>query len=159
MMLALTHRDAGLTPGTALLPTHASLLERRPDGVRADGGQTIRGPTQSLLQRRQGPSGRAIPLAIGDALEFGQNALLLLRAIAEGRAPAMAGNDSNHAFPIETRDPVANGVSGMPPRQDSRLSVALARRDGQQGARADHWGGGCASGATQASEFVPFLLP
>jgi hypothetical protein len=115
-MLALTHRDAGLTPGTALLPTHARLWERRPDGVRADRGQTIRGPTQGILQRRQGPSGRAIPLAIGDALEFGQNALLLLRALAEGRATAMAGYHSSHAFPMETRDPVAKGVSGRPSR-------------------------------------------
>jgi hypothetical protein len=50
------------------------------------------------------------------ALEFGQKALRLLLALAEGRPTAGAGYPRSHAFPLATRDPVAPGLSGRPSR-------------------------------------------
>jgi hypothetical protein len=65
-------------------------------------------------------------------LEFGQNAFPLLLAIAEGRATAMLGCNGDHAFPIETRDPVTNGVPGMSAYKDSHLAIAPAFGNSQQ---------------------------
>jgi hypothetical protein len=88
------------------------------------------------------------------ALEFGQKALRLLLALAEGRGiPAAMPS----RWQRETPPPIVSPV-GRPASRAASLSLrpaAMARRV----PGADHGGGGGASGVTQASEFVPFLLP
>src|SRR5215207_2101166 len=82
-VLALAHRDAGFAPRAALLPAQPSLVQGAPDRERADLGQSIRSLAQGFLQQAQGPSRRAVRLALWHAGPFGQNALLRVSPIAD----------------------------------------------------------------------------
>src|SRR3954464_7609100 len=88
-VLALAHRDAGLAPGAALLPTQAGLVQGAPDRERADLWQPIRSLAQSFLQQAQGPRRRAVLVALWGSRPFGQDALLRVSAIADPRATAV----------------------------------------------------------------------
>src|SRR4051812_13615088 len=63
-VLALAHHHAGFAPGAALLPTQAGLVQGAPDRERADLWQPIRSLAQSFLQQAQGPSRRAVLVAL-----------------------------------------------------------------------------------------------
>src|SRR3954454_9717559 len=103
--LAVAHRDAGLAPGAAFLPTQPSLVQTAPDRERADPGQSVRSVAQGLLQQAQGPGRRAVLLALGRARPFRQDALLRISAIADPWSAPMAGPHGGEPVAVEAADP------------------------------------------------------
>src|SRR3954447_3383456 len=75
-MLAPARGHPGLAPNAALLPAQPGRVQGAPDRECADFRQSIRSPTQGLLQQAQRPSGRAVLLALWGSLPLGQDALL-----------------------------------------------------------------------------------
>src|SRR4051812_38148822 len=98
-VLALAHRDAGFAPGAALLPAQAGLVQRAPDRIGADLGQPVWSLAQGFLQQAHGPGSRAVLFALRGSRHFGQNALLLVDAIAEAWPSAVTR--------LRGREPVA----------------------------------------------------
>src|SRR3982750_3039000 len=66
-VLALAHHYAGFAPGAALRPAQTGLVQGAPDRKGADPGEPIRSLAQGSLQQAQGPSCRAVLVALGHA--------------------------------------------------------------------------------------------
>src|SRR4051794_6054741 len=147
--LSPTRDHPGLTPGAALLPTQAGLVQGTPNRKGADLRQSIIRLAQGSLQQAQGPRRRAVLLALGRARPFGQNALLRVSPIADPRATSVARPHGREPVAVEAADPGRNGL-GVPSSDPvSGRRVARPIRNGQQGAGTlDLCGGGAdASGS------------
>src|SRR3954467_9158790 len=141
--LSPTRDHPGLTPGAALLPTQAGLVQGTPNRKGADLTQSIIRLAQGSLQQAQGPGGRAVPLAHERARPFGQNALLRVSPIADPRATSVARRRGPEPAAVEAAHPGRNGL-GVPSSDPvSGRRVARPIRNGQQGAGTlDLCGGG-----------------
>src|SRR3954447_18912892 len=131
-VLALAHRDAGFAPGAALLPAQPGRVQGAPDRIGADLGQPIRSLAQGFLQQAHGPGGRAILLALWGACPFGQNALLLVDAIADPRATSVAGSHGSEPVAVEAADPGGDGLVVPPSNLVSGGCVTGPLSNGQQ---------------------------
>src|SRR3954451_4058786 len=156
-VLAVAHRDARLAPGAALLPAQASLMQRAPDRERADPGQPVWSLAQGFLQQAQGPSGRAVLVALGHAGPFGQDALLRSSTIADPRATAMPRPHGGEPLAVEAADPGGDGLRVPSSDLVSGCRVAGPIRNGQQRSGALDVRGGGAERAAQAGQLLALL--
>jgi hypothetical protein len=156
-MFALAHHDASLAPGAALLPAQASFVQGAPDRIGADPGQPVIRLPQGSLQQAQGPSGRAVLVALGQAGPFGQNALLRVSPIADPRATSVAGPHRGEPVAVEAADPGGDGLGVPSSDLVSGGRVARAIRNGQERAGALDLGGGGAERAAQAGQLLALL--
>src|SRR3954470_2230632 len=155
--LSPTRDHPGLTPGAALLPTQAGLVQGTPNRKGADLRQSIIRLAQGSLQQAQGPGGRAVLLALGRARPFGQNALLRVSPIADPWSAPMPRPHGREPVAVEAADPGRNGL-GVPssdPVSGSR--VARPIRNGQQGAGTLDLCGGGAERAAQAGQLLALI--
>src|SRR3954453_11629 len=109
-LLAPARGHPGLAPGAALLPTQPSRVQRAPDRIGADLRQPVIRLAQGFLQQAQGPSGRAVLVALGHAGPFGQDALLRISTIADPRATAMPRPHGGEPLAVEAADPGGDGL-------------------------------------------------
>ena len=156
-MLAPAHRDAGLAPGAALLPAQPSLVQGAPDRERADPGQPVRSLAQGFLQQAQGPSRRAVLVALGRARPFGQDALLRVSAIADPWSASVARPHGREPVAVEAADPGGDGL--VVPSSDlvGGRRVAGAIRNGQERSGALDLRGGGAERAAQAGQLLALI--
>src|SRR5687768_11615693 len=150
-MFALAHHDASLAPGAALLPAQTGLVQGAPDRIGADPGQPIWSLAQGLLKQAQGPRRRAILLALWGSRHLGQNALLLVDAIAEARL------HGGELLAVEAADPGGDGL--IVPSSDlvSGRRVAGALRKGQERSGALDLRGGSTGRTAQAGQGDPLV--
>src|SRR3954454_1578623 len=156
-VLAVAHRDAGLAPGAAFLPTQPSLVQTAPDRERADLGQPIRSVAQGSLQQAQGPGRRAVLLALGRARPFRQDALLRGSAIADPRATSVAGPHGSEPVAVEAADPGREGLGVPSSDLVGCRRVGCAISDGQQGSGALNLRGGSAERTAQAGQLLALI--
>src|SRR3954452_19719643 len=156
-VLALAHRDAGLAPGAALLPTQAGLVQGAPDRERADLWQPIRSLAQSFLQQAQGPSRRAVLVALWGSRPFGQDALLCVTAIADPRATSVSRPHGREPVTVEATDPGGDRLGVPSSDLVGRRRVGCAISDVQQGSGAFDLGGGRAERAAQAGQLLALI--
>src|SRR3954471_7479574 len=156
-VLAAACHSAGLTPGAALLPAQAGLVQRAPDRERAPLGQPVIRLPQGSLQQAQGPRGRAVLVALGQAGPFGQNALLRISPIADPWSAPMAGPDSREPLAVEATDPGRDGLSVPSSDLVSGGRVTGATSNGQQGAGTLDLRGGGAERAAQAGQRLALI--
>src|SRR5215213_7847587 len=109
-LLAPARGHPGLAPGAALLPAQPSRVQRAPDRIGADLRQPVIRLAQGFLQQAQGPSGRAVLVALGHAGPFGQDALLRISAIADPRATPMPRPHGGEPVAVEAADPGGDGL-------------------------------------------------
>src|SRR5215212_4860295 len=131
-VLALAHHHAGFAPGAALLPAQAARMQGAPDRERADPGQSVRSLAQGSLQQAQGPGGGAVRLALGRAGPFGQDALVLVSAIADPWSTPMAGPHGGEPVAVEAADPRREGLGVPSSDLAGGRRVACAIRNGQE---------------------------
>src|SRR3954449_6848446 len=156
-VLALAHHHAGLAPGAALLPTQAGLVQGAPDRERADLWQPIRSLAQSFLQQAQGPSRRAVLVALWGSRPFRQDALLRVTAIADPRATSVTRPHGREPVAVEPADP-GRARLGLPSSDlVGRRPGGVALADGQQGSGALDLGGGRAERAAQADQLLALI--
>src|SRR4051794_12655648 len=156
-VLALAHHHAGFAPGAALLPAQAARMQGAPDRERAHPGQSVRSVAQGFLQQAQGPSRRAVLLALGRAGPFGQDALLRVSAIADPWSAPMAGPHGREPVAVEAADPGRDGL--IVPSSDLVCGrcVTCPISNGQKRSGALDLGGGGAERAAQAGQFLAFI--
>ena len=100
--------------------------------------QTILRPPQSVAQGVQGPGRRTIPRALRNSGDFGEDAPLRHRAIADPMTTPMARHHRGQAVAVEASHPARNGITRAAPNQLRRRRVALPCRHGQQGPGTGH---------------------
>src|SRR3954468_5614493 len=156
-VLALAHHHAGFAPGAALVPAQAARMQGAPDRERADPGQSVRSLAQGSLQQAQRPRPRAVLLAWGRAVPFGQDALLRISPIAGPRPAPMAGPHGREPVAVEAADP--GGDRLIVPSSDLVCSSRVARaiRNGQQRSGALDLRGGGAERAAQAGQLLALI--
>src|SRR5215203_5184777 len=151
---AVAQRYASFTPGAALLPAQAGLVQGAPDRERADPRQPIRGLAQGFLQQAQGPGGGAIMLALGRSRPLGQNALLRVSPIADLWPTPMVGPHGRQSLTVEAADPGRDGLV-MPASDPMRRGgVAGSISNRQQGTGAVNLGGGSRLRAAQTGQLL-----
>src|SRR5215210_1598892 len=156
-VLALARRDAGLAPGAAFLPAQAGLVQRAPDRIGADPGQPVWSVAQGSLQQAQGPGRRAILLALRGSRHLGQNALLLVDAIAEAWPSAVTWLHSRQPVAVEAADPGREGLGVPSSDLVGCRRVGCAISDGQQGSGALNLRGGSAERTAQAGQLLALI--
>src|SRR3954463_6976036 len=156
-VLAAACHSAGLTPGAALLPAQAGLVQRAPDRERAHLGQPVIRLPQGSLQQAQGPRGRAVLVALGQAGPFGQNALLRISPIADPWSAPMARPHGGEPLAVEAADP--GGDRLVVPSSDLVCGSRVARaiRNGQERSGALDLRGGGAERAAQAGQLLALI--
>jgi hypothetical protein len=110
------------------------------------------------LQGRQRPGGRLGCVAIRLAAHLPQDALLLGHHIALRLASTVAGFQGCQPFPIEAGDQLADGIATPAPSTPSGVGKALTAGHGEQRFGSRHNGSRFDLGASQAFQFVAFLL-
>ena len=150
---------AGVAPAPIALPTQASLAQNAPDRIRADEGQAIRGAAQCALQRRQGPGGRPVALAIRLATKFGQDALLGGCVVQDGWPASMRWLECRQPLTIEQTHQGCYGVARPPTSPKSSLAVRVAISHGEQNLRARDERGWQAQCPTDTLQVRPLLWP
>src|SRR5215210_5927140 len=156
-MFALAHHYTGLAPGAALLPTQAGLVQGAPDRERADLWQPIRSLAQGSLQQAQGPSRRAVLLALWGSRPFGQDALLRVSPIADPWSAPMAGPHGREPVTVEAADPGGDGLGVPSSDLVGGRRVARSIRNGQERSGALHLRGGSAGRAAQAGQLLALI--
>src|SRR5215207_2748019 len=156
-VLARAHHHAGFAPGAAFLPAQAGLVQRAPDRIGADPGQPVWSLAQGLLQQAQGPGRRAILLALWGSRYLGQNALLLVDAIAEAWPSAVTRLHSRQPVAVEAADPGRDRLGVPSSDLVSCRRVAGPLSNGQQGAGALNLRGRSAGRAAQAGQLLAFI--
>src|SRR5215207_8802467 len=149
-LLTPARHHPGLAPRAAFLPAQASFVQGAPDRERADLRQSIRSFAQGSLQQAQGPSRRAVRLALRGARPFGQNALLRVSPIADPWSAPMARPHGGEPVAVEAAHPGGDGL--VVPSSDlvGGSCVAGAIRNGQKSAGALDLRRGGAGRAAQA---------
>src|SRR5205814_8788033 len=125
-------RRAGVAPGAVVLPGVPGGPQYRQDGGGAHGGQPIRGAAQRPLQRRERPGGGAILVAVGRAVELGQDPRAFGRAVLDRRAAPIPRRHGRQALPIEARDQPGHRVSVPTPHRVGRGREGGAVGHGEQ---------------------------
>src|SRR5262249_22107039 len=136
----------------------AGLMQGFPDGVGRDGGQTIAGPTQRLLQSGQGPTGRAVVLRRGHPLGLAKDAGAGRLVINPPPPATVARGERLEALAVETGDEGGNGGAGPAADGESGLLVIGAVSDQQQKFGAGDLCGWGNEGPTEAVESFTFLI-
>src|SRR5215204_3046549 len=153
-MLAPARDHPGLAPRAALLPAQPSRVQGAPDCECADPGQSIRSLAQGSLQQAQGPSRRAILLALWGSGPFGQNAVLRVSPIADPRATSVAGSHGREPVAVEAADPGGDGLGVPSSDLVGRCRVTGPISNGQERSSALDLRGGSTERAAQAGQLL-----
>src|SRR5215207_5512584 len=156
-VLAVARRYAGFAPGAAFLPAQAGLVQGAPDRIGADPGQPVWSLAQGLLQQAQGPGRRAILLALWGSRHLGQNALLLVDAIAEAWPSAVTRLHSRQPVAVEAADPGRDRLGVPSSDLVSGRRVACAISNGQTRSSARDLRGGSTGRTAQAGQGDPLV--